>query len=119
MVKPRVTFAGCAIEDRGTYLIARGLLSAAQLKKSDRYFNSKKVQKQVEQALVHDSAQTAYKFRKSKIAFLDVHERPWLFKRLSGVSKASDAKFKTLRYRASDGVVQPKYVGTHLLHARS
>jgi hypothetical protein len=105
----KVAFPGCTVEDRGSYLIARGLLSAAQLKRADRYFGSRPVQRQLEESLMYDSDRPVYKSRRSRDALLPVRERPWLFKRLAGISKAADVKFKALRYRARDGVVQPRY----------
>ena len=107
----KVKFPGCrAIEDHGTYVVARGLLSANQLKKADSYFGSAGVQKKVADAMVNETGKDAYKRRRSKVAFLDVREQLWLFKRLSGISKACDAaKFKALTYRSRDGVVQPRY----------
>ena len=125
MVKVRLP--GCrAIEERGTYVIARGLLSAAQVRQADAYFGSAAVQRQVRGALVSDEAEEttatnsssssssssshAYKRRRSRVAFLNVRGQPWLFRRLSGISKAcDDAKFRVLSRRASDGVVQPRY----------
>ena len=106
----KVKFPGCrAIEDHGTYVVARGLLDASQLKKADRYFGGRSVQAKVADAKVNETGRDAYKRRRSKVAFLDVREQPWLFRRLSGISKACDAaKFKALTYRA-DGVVQPRY----------
>jgi hypothetical protein len=119
MVKVRLP--GCrAIEERGTYVVARGLLSAAQVRRADAYFGSAAVQRQVRGALVSDEAEEttatnsssshAYKRRRSRVAFLNVRGQPWLFRRLSGISKAcDDAKFRVLSRRASDGVVQPRY----------
>ena len=107
----KVKFEGCrAIEDHGTYVVARGLLSANQLKKADSYFGGAGVQDKVADAMVNETGRDAYKRRRSKVAFLDVRAQPWLFRRLSGISKACDAaKFRALTYRASDGVVHPRY----------
>ena len=106
----KVRFPGCNVEDRGTYCIARGLLSKRQLEQADAYFGGAGVQAKVASAMVNEAGSDARKRRRSRVAFLDVRERPWLFRRLAGISKACDAaKFRRLRYRASDGRVQPRY----------
>ena len=44
----KVKFAGCrAIEDHGTYVVARGLLSPSQLQQADAYFGGTAVQAKV------------------------------------------------------------------------
>ena len=111
MVKARktpVTFPGCKVEDHGTYLVAKGLLNKRQLKQADRYFYSPAVQKEVEDSLMAGEAKPQYRQRKSRDCVLYPREEPMLFRRLSGITKAADKKFKTLQYR-SDGVVQPRY----------
>ena len=50
-----------------------------------------------------------FKLRRSRDALLPARGKTWLFSRLAGITKAADRKFKVLRYRKSDGVVQPKY----------
>lgn len=105
----KVRFPGCrAVEDHGTYVVARGLLDAAQVAKADGYFNSAGVQQQVSDALVNETGKEAYKRRRSRVAFLDVREQPWLFKRLSGISK--------VRVSNRVGALPPQPVQSQLIH---
>jgi hypothetical protein len=104
----RVEFSGCKIESRSSYLVARGLLNARQLKQADKHFASRAVQRQLEASLLYNSDKPQTRKRNSRDATFDPRDEPMLFRRLSGITKAADQKFQVLR-RSSSGTVIPKY----------
>lgn len=104
----KVAFSGCKIESKNSYLIARGLLNAKQLKQANKHFASRAVQRHLEPSLLYNSDEPQTRQRNSRDATFDPREEPMLFRRLSGITKAADQKFKVLR-RSSSGALLPKY----------
>jgi hypothetical protein len=107
--RSKVAFSGCKIDSKPSYLIARGLLNAKQLKQADKFFKSRAVQTRLEASLLYSSDKPQTKQRNSRDATFHPKDEPMLFRRLSGITKAADQKFKTLRYSESSGKVLPKY----------
>jgi hypothetical protein len=104
----RRTYGKFEVEDRGPYVVARGVLSKEEVAEAERFFQKEDIQRRLEKTDLHTYDDLEGEFRKGKSCVVDGKtEVPWLFRRLTQVTKAADEKFGALYY--CNGRLTPRY----------